>query len=414
VSAALNAGEMIGVDLTDPDLNWAGVPHEQYRALRRTAPVSWVEQPPEARLGMVGNSGYWAVTRHADVSYVSRNSQIFSSRENGAIIRHPEGTSRDWVEQSRLVIMNQDDPEHTATRRIITRGFTMRAINALTDTLRDRAQSIVAAAVAKGGGDFVADVANPLPLNAIGDLLGVPVQDRQRLFAWSNASVGSDDPEFAGSAEEAMGQLLSYAIRLAAERKADPRDDIVTALVNADKDGRGLTEEEFAFFVVALFLAGNDTTRNTITHGMHAFISNPGQWDLWKRERPATMVEEVIRWGTPVTSFQRTALQDTEIGGVPIAKGDRVGLFYASANHDESVFTDPFTFDITRDPNPQLSFGGPGVHHCIGASLARLEIRLIFEQLADQAPEITVSREPVRLRSGWINGIKEFQVSYGG
>jgi cholest-4-en-3-one 26-monooxygenase len=211
-----------------------------------------------------------------------------------------------------------------------------------------------------------------------------------------------------------MGQLLSYAIRLAAERKADPRDDIVTALVNADKDGRGLTEEEFAFFVVALFLAGNDTTRNTITHGMHAFISNPGQWDLWKRERPATMVEEVIRWGTPVTSFQRTALQDTEIGGVPIAKGDRVGLFYASANHDESVFTDPFTFDITRDPNPQLSFGGPGVHHCIGASLARLEIRLIFEQLADQAPEITVSREPVRLRSGWINGIKEFQVSYGG
>lgn len=404
----------VGFDLTDPDLNWSGVPHEQFSALRRTAPVSWVEQAPEARAGMAGNTGYWAVTRHADVSYVSKNSKVFSSSENGAIIRLAEGSTREWVEQSRVVIMNQDAPEHTATRGIITRGFTPRAVSALEDIMQKRAQRIVATAVARGSGNFVEQVAAQLPLEAIADLLGVDPEDRQRIFDWSNEITGTDDPEFAGRSETAMGELLVYAMALAADRKVNPRDDIVTKLINADKDGRGLTDDEFGFFVIALAVAGNDTTRNTITHGMNAFIDNPDQWKLWKRERPATMVEEVVRWATPVTSFQRTALKDTEIDGVRIAKGDRVGLFYASANHDEAVFDGPFTFDITRSPNPHLAFGGPGAHHCIGASLARLEIRLIFEQLAEQAPDITKTGEPVRLRSGWINGVKELPVSYSG
>jgi cholest-4-en-3-one 26-monooxygenase len=402
-----------GTDLTDPDLNWTGIPHGRYWALRRAAPVSWVEQPPEARSGMVGNSGYWAVTRHADVSYVSKNSQVFSSRENGAIIRHPEGTSRDWVELSRNVIMNQDDPEHTATRKIISRGFTARAVSALTEMMTERARRIVAAAVAKGEGDFVDEVAAPLPLEAIADLLGVKAEDRRKLFDWTNQAIGADDPEFAGRSQAAMGELLAHAIGLAEDRRLNPHDDIVTKLVNADKDGRGLTDDEFAFFVVALFLAGNDTTRNTIAHGMSAFFDNRDQWELWKRERPLTMAEEVIRWATPVMSFQRTALQDAEIGGVRIAKGDRVGLFYASANYDEDVFSNPFVFDITRNPNPHLAFGS-GVHFCIGAALARLEIRFIFEQLADQAPDIIGIGQPVRLRSGWVNGVKELRVSYTG
>jgi cholest-4-en-3-one 26-monooxygenase len=401
------------IDLTDPDLNWAGLPHDQFRILRRTAPVSWVEQAPEARSGMIGNTGYWAVTRHADVSYVSKNSKVFSSRENGAIIRHPEGTSREWVEQSRAVIMNQDDPEHASTRQILARGFTPRAMSALTDITRERARRIVADAVAKDGGDFVEDIAARMPLEAIGDLLGVAAEDRPQLFLWAEQAVGGEDPEFAGQDQIAMAQLLAHAMGLAADRKASPRDDIVTKLVNADKDGRGLTDDEFAFFVVALFVAGNDTTRNSLTHGMNAFLDNPDQWELWKRERPATMVEEVIRWATPITSFQRTTLEDTVIGGVNIAKGDRVGLFYASANHDESVFDDPFTFDITRSPNPHLAFGGPGVHHCLGASLARLEIRLVFEQIAEQMPDITALGDPVRLRSGWVNGLKQFPVRYG-
>ena len=199
---------------------------------------------------------------------------------------------------------------------------------------------------------------------------------------------------------------------MAAERQANPRDDIVTKLINADKDGRGLTDDEFGFFVITLAVAGNETTRNAITHGMNAFFDHPDQWDLWVRERPDTMVDEVVRWATPVTSFQRTALEDVEVGGVPIKAGDRVGMFYASANFDEDVFTDPYTFDITRSPNPHLGFGGHGAHYCIGANLARMEIKLIFDALADQAPGIHRTAAPDRLRSGWLNGIKSLGVKY--
>ncbi|MDO9494455.1 MAG: cytochrome P450, partial [Nocardioides sp.] len=202
------------------------------------------------------------------------------------------------------------------------------------------------------------------------------------------------------------------AMGLAAERKANPRDDIVTKLINADKDGRGLTDDEFGFFVIALAVAGNETTRNAITHGMNAFFDNPDQWELWKSERPETMVDEVVRWATPVTSFQRTALEDVELGGTQIRAGQRVGLFYASANHDDEVFTDPFTFDITRSPNPHLAFGGHGAHYCIGANLARLEIRRLFDALADLAPDISRTGDHTRLRSGWINGIKSLPVEY--
>ncbi len=199
---------------------------------------------------------------------------------------------------------------------------------------------------------------------------------------------------------------------MAADRKANPRDDIVTKLVNAHMGDRGLTDDEFGFFVILLAVAGNETTRNAITHGMNAFFENPDQWELWKSERPDTMVDEVVRWASPISVFQRTALNDTEVGGVPVAKGQRVGLFYASANFDEDVFTDPFRFDITRDPNPQLGFGGHGAHYCLGANLARQEIRLIFHALADLAPDISRLAEPSRLRHAWVNGIKDLQVSY--
>ena len=402
-----------GIDLTDPDVNLAGVPHDEFAALRRTAPVSWIEQPPEARAGMEGGTGYWAVTKHADVATVSKNSDIFSSYENGVIIRLPETTVRESVELTRVVIINQDAPEHTLTRRIISRGFTPRAVAALEDVLNERAQRIVATAVAKGGGNFVEQVAAQLPLETIADMLGIPPEDRQQLFDWTNQMTASDDPDFAGDPQAASIEVLMYAMKLAAERMDEPRDDIVTKLVNADKDGRGLTEDEFGFFVIALSVAGNETTRNAISHGMNAFFDNPDQWELWKRERPETMVDEVIRWATPVTSFQRTALQDVELGGAQIRKGQRVGLFYASANYDEDVFTDPFTFDITRSPNPHLAFGGHGAHYCIGANLARMEIQMLFDALADLAPNIVRTGDPTRLRSGWLNGIKNLPVTYG-
>jgi cholest-4-en-3-one 26-monooxygenase len=409
----VTASAPAGFDLTDPDVNLAAVPHEEFAALRHTAPVCWIEQPPQARAGMAGGTGYWAVTRHADVAEVSKRSDVFSSWENGVIIRLPETTVRESVELTRVVIINQDAPEHTLTRRIISRGFTPRAVAALEGVMYERAQRIVSSAAATGSGNFVEQVAAQLPLETIADMLGVPPTDRQQLFEWTNQMTASDDPDFAGDPQAASIEVLMYAMRLAAERIEEPRDDIVTKLVNADKDGRGLTEDEFGFFVIALSVAGNETTRNAISHGMNAFFDNPDQWALWKRERPETMVDEVIRWATPVTSFQRTALEDVELAGVQIGKGQRVGLFYASANYDEDVFTDPFTFDITRSPNPHLAFGGHGAHYCIGANLARMEIKMLFDALADHAPNISRTGDATRLRSGWINGIKTLPVTYG-
>jgi cholest-4-en-3-one 26-monooxygenase len=406
-----------GFDLTDPDLNLARVPHDEFALLRSTAPVFWVEQTPEARAGMsdASGTGYWAVTKHADVGAVSKNTAVFSSRENGVIIRLPETATRESVEQTQVVIINQDAPEHTQLRSIISRGFTPRAIGLLEEALEERARRIVREAVAAGSGNFVDQVASQFPLEVIGDMLGVPADDRQKIFDWTNQMTGAEDAELAradNDPQAAALEVLMYSMGLAADRRQTARDDIVTKLVNADVDGRGLTDDEFGFFVIALAVAGNETTRNATTHGMNAFFDNPDQWDLWVRERPPTMVDEVIRWATPVTSFQRTALEDVELGGVQIKAGQRVGLFYASANHDEDVFTDPHTFNILRDPNPHLAFGGHGAHYCIGANLARSEIRMIFDALAEYAPNIRRTGEPSRLRSGWLNGIKNLPVSY--
>lgn len=227
--------------------------------------------------------------------------------------------------------------------------------------------------------------------------------------------IAYDDPELAITEEvgtEAAMELISYAMNLAAARKECPAKDIVSRLVAAEDEGN-LGSDEFGFFVLLLAVAGNETTRNAITHGMHAFLTHPDQWELYKRERPATAAEEIVRWATPVVSFQRTATQDTELGGAEIKQGQRVGIFYASANHDPEVFDRPEVFDITRDPNPHLGFGGGGPHFCLGKSLAVLEINLIFHAIADAMPDISLAGDPRRLRSSWLNGVKELQVRYG-
>ena len=226
--------------------------------------------------------------------------------------------------------------------------------------------------------------------------------------------MNTDDPDFDSDPAMANAELMGYAYTMAEERRRCPADDIVTRLVQADIDGESLGETEFAFFVILLAVAGNETTRNAMTHGINAFAENPDQWELYKRQRPETAVDEIVRWATPVHCFQRTAKIDTELGGVAIGKGQRVGLFYSSANYDEEVFDRPFSFDILRDPNPHLAFGGQGTHYCIGANLARMEIRLIFDEIANQLPDIAKLAEPLRLRSGWINGVKDLQVAYHG
>ncbi|QIG45885.1 cytochrome P450 [Nocardioides anomalus] len=394
-----------------------GVPHAAMRELRRTAPVSYVEQEASARAGFPAHTGYWALSRHADVAAVSKDQVNFSTRLDGVIIRFAPDMDRDGVENTRFLLINHDAPDHTRLRQIVSRAFTPRAIARLHDDLRRRSVEIVQAAVARGEGNFVQDVAAELPLQAIAGLLGVPQEDRGRLFDWSNQMMSYDDPEVEGDQAVAFMEILAYSMALADERRKHPQDDIITRLVSAEIDasgeqGRGLTDDEFGFFMVLLAVAGNETTRNAISHGMHAFFQHPDQWELYKRERPATAGDEIIRWASPVTVFQRTAVRDVVVGGVPIEAGQRVGLFYASANFDEDVFGDPFTFDTTRDPNPHQAFGGHGAHYCIGANLARLEVDLIFDALAEHAPGIRQIGEPRRLRHGWINGVKELEVSY--
>lgn len=401
-----------GFDLTDPDLLHDRVPLPEFAELRRTEPVHWVPQAPG--LAGFGDEGYWAVTRHADVKYVSTHPELYSSFLNTAIIRFNEHIERDAIDAQRLILLNMDPPEHTRVRQIVQRVFTPRAIRALEENLRDRAHAIAREALAQPGPfDFVTQVACELPLQAIAELIGIPQDDRAKIFEWSNRMISYDDPEYAITEEvgqESATELIAYAMNMAADRKQCPAKDIVSTLVVAEDEG-SLASDEFGFFVLMLAVAGNETTRNAITHGMHAFLTHPDQWDLFKRERPATAAEEIVRWATPVNSFQRTATQDTELGGKRIKKGDRVGIFYASANHDPEVFEKPDTFDITRDPNPHLGFGGGGPHFCLGKSLAVLEIDLIFNAIADALPNLRLIGDPDRLRSAWINGVKHLQVS---
>jgi len=405
-----------GFDFTDPEIYAHRLPVQELAELRRTAPIWWNEQPPDR--GGFGDGGYWVVSKHRDVREVSVRSDVFSSAKKSIVPRYPEELAQGQIEAGRTSMIMMDDPEHSRLRKIIARGFTPRAVERLRADLGERAQRIAQRAAEEGSGDFVLQVAAELPLQAIAGLLGVPPEDRGKLFDWSNQMIGSDDPEFAHyNSLASAGEMMWYAMQLAA-RKAEepgPKDrDIVTTLIQADAEGQRLSEAEFGMFVVTLAIAGNETTRNSITQGMMAFTDNPSQWELFKARRPKTAADEIIRWATPITAFQRTALADTELGGVAINKGQRLVLFYRSANFDEEVFDNPYTFNILRDPNPHLGFGGTGAHYCIGANLARMTVDLMINAIADHMPDLAPTGDPQRLRSPFINGIKHWPVDYGG
>ena len=403
-----------GFDFTDPDIYAERIPVEEFAELRASAPIWWNAQAPGTGGGF-HDGGFWAISKHKDVKEISRRNDVFSSSENCVIPRFNNDIAREDIDLQRFVMLNMDPPQHTRLRSIISRGFTPRAIGRLRDELNERAQNIAKAAAAAGSGDFVQQVACELPLQAIAGLLGVPQEDREKLFRWSNEMTGNDDPEYADIDPKASSvEVLTYAMQMAAQKAENPGDDIVTTLINADIDGEKLSDDEFGFFVMMLAVAGNETTRNSITQGMMAFADFPDQWELYKKERPETAADEIVRWATPVTCFQRTALQDYELSGVQIKKGQRVVMFYRSANFDDEVFDDPFTFDIIRDPNPHVGFGGTGEHYCIGANLARMTINLIFNAVADHMPDLKPISAPERLRSGWLNGIKRWQVDYTG
>ncbi|MDT5079136.1 MAG: cholest-4-en-3-one 26-monooxygenase [Mycobacterium sp.] len=397
-----------GYDFTDPDVLLKGIPVTEFAELRKTAPVWWNAQGES----IFDDGGYWVISRHEDIKSISRNGELWSTNAKGAVMRLPDGVTSEQLDLTKALLINHDAPDHTRLRKIVSRLFTPRAVGALEAKLADSAREIVRTAAEKGSGNFVDDVATGLPLQAIADLIGVPEADRQKLFHWTNCIMNTDDPDFDSDPTVANAELMGYAYNMAEERRRCPADDIVTKLIEADVDGEAMGDVEFAFFVILLAVAGNETTRNAMTHGMNAFFEHPEQWELFKRERPDTAVDEIIRWATPVHCFQRTALADVELGGVTVKAGQRVGLFYSSANYDDDVFDRPFEFDVTRNPNPHLAFGGNGAHFCIGANLARMELKLIFNELADQLPNIAKLGEPQRLRSGWINGVKELPVSY--
>ena len=401
------------LNIVDPDTFADGLPLDAFAKMRDEAPVYWQEQETP------WDKGFWVVSRHEDVLEVSRNAEVWSSWERGSLLQSTQIEGQDPEEAlatTRMLMLNMDPPEHSAYRNIVQRAFTPRTIRDLEPRLREFANEIMDRALEKGEGDFVEDVAAELPLLAICELVGVPAEDRKLVFDLSNRLVGSEDPEFTRAPEEsslAMMEMYMFADRIAAARQECPADDVATKLLQASVDGTALTQEQFDVFFMLLMVAGNETTRNAITHGMQAFFDHPEQWELFKSTRPIeTAAEEIIRWGTPVMQFQRTAKVDTVLGGQPIKKGERVAIYYSSANRDKTALDDPDTFDITRVENEHVAFGGGGPHFCLGANLARAEIRIIFDVIADRMPDITPLGPPRALRSMFLHAIKGLPVRY--
>ncbi|GII02672.1 cytochrome P450 [Planobispora takensis] len=399
----------MNIDLVDQD-SYArnGPPLDQLAWLRANAPVY-------RHHGDAENDwpDFWAVTKHADVVHVSRHSDLFSSSRKLALFNEIPEAER---EMQRLMMLNQDPPEHTRRRSLVNRGFTPRIIGKLEQHIRDICHDLVDEAKGRPSSDFVRDIAAPLPLYVICELLGAPVEDREKIFSWSNRMIGAEDPDYATDPAEGQAaamEVYAYANELAARRRAEPRDDIITKLLQPAENGEALSEDEFDLFVLLLLVAGNETTRNAASGGMLTLFEHPDQWARLVADPSlaATAADEIVRWVSPVNLFRRTATTDTVIGGQPVREGDKVVVFYSSANRDEAVFDSPDVFDVGRDPNAHIGFGGGGAHFCLGNHLAKLELRVMLEVLADRLPKIAQAGPARRLRSYFINGIKELPVT---
>jgi cholest-4-en-3-one 26-monooxygenase len=398
------------LDLSDPDLLADRLPLDEFAWLRRNQPIRW---NPQASIGSYNDDGgFWAVTRHADVTAVTR-STAWSAETNSAFVRRLDSSDATG-DSTKNLLLCMDPPRHTRVRKVGNRCFTPRALAGLEENLRDRAHRIVWAAKRDGTGDFVFDVARHLPLQAIAGLMGIPDNDQQQFFHWSDQMAGSEDPEYASADLSATIEMFTYAHTAAEARIHDDFGDVTSRLVRPDANGQRLTSEEFGFFFMILAVAGNETTRQAITHGMLAFLQHPDEWERWRSERPSTAIDEILRWASPAVALQRTAREDTEVAGQVVRTGERVALYFASANFDEEAFDDPNRFDIGRAPNAHVTFGAGGSHFCIGANLSRLELRVMFDVIADEMADTKLIGPPRRLRSSWLNGIKHLPVTYGG
>jgi cytochrome P450 len=385
-----------------------------FATLRRDAPISF--WPAIQMEGFETGEGYWALTKLDDVHFASRHPDIFSSA--GGITINDQ--TPELAEYFGSMIVT-DDPRHQRLRSIVSRAFTPKVVARIETSVRERAHRLVTSLIANhpnGQADLVTELAGPLPLQVICDMMGIPEDDHQRIFHWTNVILGFGDPDLTLDFEEFMQVSMdigAYATALAEDRRVNHHDDLTTSLVEAEVDGDRLTSQEIASFFILLVVAGNETTRNAISHGVLALSRFPEQRETWWSnfdELTPTAVEEIVRWASPVIYMRRTLTQDFELSGVKLAAGDKVALYYNSANRDESKFVNPWAFDVARNPNPHLGFGGGGAHFCLGANLARREIRVAFDELRREIPDIAVTGKPARLLSQFIHGIKSLPVAW--
>ena len=404
------------LDLFDVDNFADGFPHEYFEMLRREDPVHWQAPPAQARADgvMPIEGGFYAITKHADVMEISRRPDVFSSEIGGTNLHDPQ---KEDLENLRQIMINMDPPRHAKYRRLVARTFTPRAVTTIEPAIREHARRVVDEIAPDGRCEFVTQLASELPLILICEFLGFPQEDRGKVFDWSNRMIGFDDPEMTQGADDrkqASMELYLYANEIAAAKRAEPDQTLVSKLINGDVEGVALSEHEFNSFVLLLAVAGNETTRNATSHGMRLLHENPDQYELLRSDPERHLpgfVEEILRFSPSVIHFRRTTAREATLRGVVMPEGTKVAMFYSSANRDDEVFEQPNRFDITRDPNPHLAFG-VGEHFCLGASLARMQLRCIFRELVTRLPDMSLAEPPRRMRGNFIDGVKEMQVRY--
>lgn len=404
------------IDLSDLEF-WARPLDERegaFLTLRQERPLPFFKEPEVDVAGITVGPGYYAVTKHADILEISRQPELFCSGQGSTSITDMP----DFMSEFFGSMIAMDDPRHARLRKIVSHAFTPKMLKRVEDDVQRSAAIIMDEALEKGGGDFVTDIAAKLPLKVICNMMGIPESEYDTVFTRSNIILGSADPEYvtAGDATGVINALLTaggdlhgLVAELGKARRANPADDLTSALVNANVDGEQLTDTELGSFFILLVVAGNETTRNAIAHGLSLLTDNPDQRAIWQADIDgvaSTAVEEIVRVASPVAWMRRTATKDTVLRGQQLHAGDKMLMFYWSADRDADVFNDPFQFDVTRSPNNHVGFGGPGPHFCLGAHLARREITVMFKELLSRAPHVVATGEPDRLLSSFINGIK--------
>jgi cytochrome P450 len=386
-----------------------------FATLRRESPITFFDVPEFG--GFAAGAGHWALSRFDDIHHANRHPEIFSSIPTSTSLNEVPAKIAEFAGS----MINLDDPRHLRLRKIVNRAFTPKVVARIEDSVRDRARRIVTDMIAThrdAHADFVAQVSGLLPLQVICDMMGIPEDDEAKVFHWTTVMLGVGDDEVSGELDDVIAvvtELAEYAVRLAEERRATPGDDLTTNLVLAEVDGERLTTVEIASFFILLSAAGNETTRNAISHGMVALTRYPEERDKWWSDFDgvaATAVEEIVRWASPVIFMRRNLTHDIEMRGIKMKAGDKVSMWYNSGNRDEAKFDNPWLFDVTRDPNPHIGFGAGGAHFCLGANLARREIRVLFEELHRQIPDIVAVEEPAILHSAFVHGIKRLPVAW--